>query len=102
MQGVALSDQAPSRRTRSLQFLGIAIATSLIALLLLPPLGYMMFAAWTVAAWVRRESPITRWLLTIVATVLIFGTILGLVTSTSVSVKVGNSAPSMSTAGLSR
>jgi hypothetical protein len=72
-------------------FLIVALAVSIVALFLVPWLGYLLFATFAVVAWVRREPPVTRWTLTIAAAVLILLSVTGFGTSPTVDRHGSNS-----------
>lgn len=58
-------------------FLIVALVVSILALMFVPILGYILFAAFAVLAWVRGEPRLTRWTLTLIAAALIVLTVLG-------------------------
>jgi hypothetical protein len=77
-----MSNQA-TRSGRSMPVLALAIATSVGTMLVVPPLGYLVLVGWAIAAWVRHEAPVVKWVLTVLAVLLVVGTALGWAASTS-------------------
>jgi hypothetical protein len=66
------------RTARSYIFLGVSLAVSLLAALIVPLVGLVALVVLAVVAWIRREPALTRWLLTGLAVALVavlaFGT----------------------------